>query len=45
MSKENRTDIALVGGGIMCATLAAMIHELDPDLSIQVFERLEEFFH
>lgn len=41
MSKENRTDIALVGGGIMCATLAAMIHELDSDLSIQVFERLE----
>lgn len=41
MSKETKADVVLVGGGIMCATLAAMIHELQPDLSIQVFERLE----
>ena len=41
MSKDTAVDVALVGGGIMCATLAAMIHEIDPGLSIKVFERLE----
>lgn len=34
--------MVLVGGGIMCATLANIIHELQPDLSIQVNERLED---
>ncbi len=41
MAKENAVDVVLVGGGIMCATLAAMVHELDPELTLQVFERLE----
>ena len=38
---ENEMDVALVGGGIMCATLGTMLRELDPALTIQVFERLD----
>lgn len=35
------TDIALIGAGIMSATLGVMLKELAPSLSIQVFERLD----
>lgn len=35
-----KTDIALIGAGIMSSTLATMIKELDPDLSIHQFETL-----
>src|SRR5579884_665564 len=38
---ENRTDIVLVGGGIMSATLAALLKELQDDLTIEVFELLD----
>ena len=38
---ENRTDIVLVGGGIMTATLAAMLKELQADTTIEIFEALE----
>jgi L-2-hydroxyglutarate oxidase LhgO len=31
-------DIALVGAGIMSATLAVILKELQPDLNIQIFE-------
>jgi malate dehydrogenase (quinone) len=40
MANENQVDVALVGGGIMCATLGTMLRELDPAMTIQVFERL-----
>jgi malate dehydrogenase (quinone) len=40
MAYENQVDVALVGGGIMCATLGTMLRELDPAMTIQVFERL-----
>ena len=40
MATENQVDVALVGGGIMCATLGTMLRELDPGLKIHVFERL-----
>lgn len=33
-------DVVLVGGGIMSATLGALIKQLQPDWSIHVFERL-----
>ena len=33
-------DVALIGGGIMSATLGAMLQRLDSDLSIEVYERL-----
>lgn len=35
-------DIVLVGAGIMSATLAMMLKELEPNLTIAVFERLGE---
>ena len=36
------TDITLVGGGIMSATLAMLIHRLDPSLHICMIEKLPE---
>lgn len=36
------TDVVLIGGGIMSATLGAMLAELDPSLSIALFERLDD---
>lgn len=35
------TDIVLVGAGIMSATLGALLHRLQPEWSITVFERLD----
>src|SRR6186713_167905 len=39
------TDVVLIGAGIMSATLGAMLKQLQPELSIQIFERLEEVAH
>ncbi|WP_025736225.1 malate dehydrogenase (quinone) [Mycobacterium genavense] len=36
-----RTDVALVGAGLMSATLAALLRRLEPDWSITVVERLD----
>ncbi len=36
-----QTDVALIGCGIMSATLGVMLKELEPDLDIRVVERLE----
>ena len=36
------TDVALVGAGIMSATLGIMLKELNPNITIQIFERLDE---
>ena len=36
-------DVALIGGGIMSTTLATLLHELQPDLKIAIFERLGRF--
>lgn len=33
-------DVVMIGAGVMSATLAAILKELDPKLSIQVFEKL-----
>jgi malate dehydrogenase (quinone) len=33
-------DVALIGGGIMSATLGSLLHRLEPDWSITIFERL-----
>jgi len=35
-------DILLIGAGIMSATLAVMLHELDPDLKIRIYEVLSQ---
>ncbi|CAN5369504.1 malate:quinone oxidoreductase [soil metagenome] len=37
---EKIVDVALIGGGIMSATLGAFIKQLQPDWTIQIFERL-----
>jgi len=37
---ENQVDVAIVGGGIVSATLATMLAELQSDMRITVFERL-----
>jgi malate dehydrogenase (quinone) len=37
----SHADIVLVGAGIMSATLAVMLKELDPNLTIEIFEVLE----
>jgi malate dehydrogenase (quinone) len=39
-TQNNQVDVLLVGGGIMSATLATLINRLDPQLSIQIIERL-----
>ncbi|MEN4760222.1 malate dehydrogenase (quinone) [Chryseobacterium sp. C39-AII1] len=36
-------DVVLIGGGIMSATLATLLHEFDPNLEIAIFERLGRF--
>ena len=37
-----QVDVALVGAGIMSATLATLLGELQPGIRIRVFERLED---
>jgi malate dehydrogenase (quinone) len=36
-----KTDVVLIGAGIMSATLGALIRQLQPDWSISLFERLD----
>jgi len=36
------TDVALIGAGIMSATLGIILKELNPNITIQVFERLDK---
>lgn len=38
--KEN-ADVVLIGGGIMSATLGTLLHELQPDWTIRVYERTD----
>lgn len=40
MTNTIKTDVALVGAGIMSATLATMLKVLDPELRITIFEGL-----
>jgi malate dehydrogenase (quinone) len=37
-----QTDVVLMGAGIMSATLGIILKELDPSITIQIFERAEE---
>lgn len=37
-----QTDVVLMGAGIMSATLGMILKELDPEMTIQIFERLDE---
>ncbi|MBI5974307.1 malate dehydrogenase (quinone) [Staphylococcus canis] len=38
---HNKTDVVLIGGGIMSATLGVLLKELKPEWDINVFERLD----
>jgi malate dehydrogenase (quinone) len=40
LQPTNRTDVLLVGAGIMSATLAVILKELDPSLNIEIYEVL-----
>ena len=40
---EDYYDVILIGGGIMSATLGTLLHELQPNLKIAIFERLSRF--
>ncbi|MCG3402398.1 malate dehydrogenase (quinone) [Staphylococcus massiliensis] len=39
---HNKTDVILIGGGIMSGTLGTLLKELSPNMEIRVFERLSE---
>ena len=40
-SPKEKVDVVLVGGGIMSATLGALLNELQPEWSIRLYERLD----
>src|SRR5436305_9513701 len=40
MQNISRADIVLIGAGIMSATLGMLLKQLDPSLSIEIFERV-----
>jgi malate dehydrogenase (quinone) len=40
-NQNTEADVVLIGAGIMSATLGAMLKELQPNLTIEIFERLD----
>lgn len=40
-TQSQETDIVLIGAGIMSATLGLLLKELQPDLKIEIYERLD----
>ena len=40
-SADTAPDIVLIGAGIMSATLGMLLKELEPALSVEIFERLD----
>ena len=41
-NRQIKTDVILIGAGIMSATLGTMLKELAPDWKIKVFEKLDK---
>ncbi len=41
MNTSENTDVILIGAGIMSATLGVMLKELEPNIGIKIFERLD----
>lgn len=39
--QKTEVDVLLIGGGIMSATLGTLINELNPDINIEIVERLD----
>ena len=42
ITQHRKTDVILIGGGIMSATLGTLLKELMPDKEIKVFEKLNQ---
>ena len=42
MANEVQTDVVLVGGGIMSATLGVLLKEVEPTWNITLLERLDQ---
>src|SRR4028118_2312169 len=40
-SAENNPDVVLIGAGIMSATLGVLLKQLEPGLTIEIFESLD----
>jgi len=40
-SSETNPDVILVGAGIMSATLGMLLKELQPGITIEIYERLD----
>src|SRR3984957_4571304 len=40
-SSPNHPDVVLIGAGVMSATLAVILKELDPSLKIEIYEVLD----
>lgn len=40
MTQDETIDVVLIGGGIMSATLGTLLHAVQPDWSIRIYERL-----
>ncbi|WP_395042838.1 malate:quinone oxidoreductase [Flavobacterium sp.] len=41
-SENNNPDLLLIGAGIMSATLAVLLKELQPEITIEIYERLDK---
>lgn len=41
-TQHSKTDVILIGGGIMSATLGTLLKELSPEKNIKVFEKLAQ---
>jgi malate dehydrogenase (quinone) len=41
VDSESKTDVVLIGAGIMSATLGVLLRQLEPDWNISLFERLD----
>ena len=41
MAGDSDCDVALIGAGVMSATLGSLLAQLDPSLRIVAFERLD----
>ena len=41
-TQHSKTDVILIGGGIMSATLGTLLKELSPDKEIKIFEKLNQ---
>jgi len=40
-NRQTKSDVILIGAGIMSATLGTMLKELAPDWNISLFEKLD----